>query len=95
MNRATQTALAQSLAGKRQYTQLVALFDNWDKYNQNVGYAEDSDGALQKMQDTYAESWEAASKRVKASMESIYSDVINDKVIITMTNALADMIEQV
>ena len=95
MNRATQTALAQSLAGKRQYTQLVALFDNWDKYNQNIDYAEDSDGALQKMQDTYAESWEAASKRVKASMESIYSDVINDKVIITMTNALADMIEKV
>lgn len=95
MNRATQTALAQSLAGKRQYTQLVALFDNWDMYNQNVDYAEDSEGALQKMQDTYAESWEAASKRVKASMENVYTDIINDKAIIAMTNALADMIDKV
>jgi TP901 family phage tail tape measure protein len=30
LNKAQQTALAQTVAGTRQYTQLVALMDNWD-----------------------------------------------------------------
>lgn len=95
MNKATQTALAQAIAGKRQYTQLVALFDNWDKYQQNMNFAENSDGALQKMQNTYAESWEAASKRVQVSLESIYTKVIDDKAVIGVTDLISDTIDEV
>jgi len=65
-------ALANTVAGQRQYAQFVALFDNWDKVQENRGIAEDSEGTLQEQADIYAESWEAASKRVKASAETIY-----------------------
>nr|DAF58710.1 MAG TPA: minor tail protein [Siphoviridae sp. ctxMM9] len=36
MNTATKSAVAQAVAGKRQYTQLMALFDNWDMYKENL-----------------------------------------------------------
>lgn len=85
-----QVALAQNVAGVRQYTQLIALMDNWDKFQQNLGVAQNSEGALQEQADIYAESWEGASKRVKASMQGIYDDLINDQAMIKGTNAVAD-----
>ena len=91
MNQAQKTAVAQVVAGKRQYTQLMALFENWDMFNANMNIAENSEGALQKMADTYAESWEAASARVQASMESIYGQVLNDEFIIKLTNGFASI----
>jgi hypothetical protein len=30
LGKAEKAALAQSIAGKRQYTQIMALFENWD-----------------------------------------------------------------
>ena len=53
-------ALAQTVAGVRQYTQLMALMNNWDYFKENVEVAEESTGTLQKQADIYAESWEAA-----------------------------------
>lgn len=92
MNQAQKTAVAQVVAGKRQYTQLMALFENWDMFQSNMNIAENSEGALQKMQDTYAESWKAASARVQASIEGIYNKILNDQAIITITNGIADLI---
>jgi hypothetical protein len=59
-----QAALAQSVAGVRQYTQLMALMENWDYFKDNLEVAKDATGTLQKQADIYAESWEAAQKRV-------------------------------
>ena len=55
MTSAEKTAIAQVVAGKRQYTQLMALFENWDMYNQNLDIAANSEGALQEMQDIYVD----------------------------------------
>lgn len=91
MSSAEKTATAQVVAGKRQYTQLMALFENWDMYQENMGIAKNSEGSLEEMAKTYAESWEAASNRVKASMETIYSALINDQAMIKMTNVIAEI----
>jgi TP901 family phage tail tape measure protein len=40
-------ALAQTVAGVRQYNQLIALMDNWDKFQDNLGTAKGSEGTLQ------------------------------------------------
>ena len=56
----------------RQYTQLVALMNNYDYFKENLEVARNSEGTLQKQADIYAESWEAAEKRVKASMQGLY-----------------------
>ena len=97
MNRASQTALAQALAGKRQYTQLVALFDSWDMYENNMAISADAEGALQKMQDTYTEGWEAASNKVKTSLEEVYNSllVFNDSKIIAGMNVAASAIDAI
>ena len=78
LNKDQQVALAQTVAGVRQYTQLVALMDNWDKFEMNLEVAEGAEGALQEQADIYAESWEAASTRVRAAAEEIYSALLND-----------------
>ena len=88
-----QIALAQTVAGVRQYTQLIALMDNWDFFEQNVKIAEDASGTLQEQADIYAESWEAARDRVKAASEEIYRQLLNDKFFIGLNNVLAETLK--
>lgn len=90
-----QMALAQTVAGVRQYNQLMTLMNNWDFMQENVNTAKNSDGALQKQQEIYEESWEAANKRVRASMEAIYTDLIDDEFFIDITNGFSGLIDSV
>jgi TP901 family phage tail tape measure protein len=91
----TQVALAQTVAGTRQYTQLVALMDNWDFMESNIATSKSSNGALQRQANIYAESWEAASKRVKAAAEEIFAELLDDKLFIGALNGIASLIEGV
>lgn len=88
-----QVALAQTVAGVRQYNQLIALMDNFDFYQQNLEAAKNSTGTLNKQQKIYEESWRAANDRVKASFEDIYNTLISDKFFIGFLNGLADVID--
>ena len=92
LGKAEQVSLAQTVAGTRQYTQLIALMDNWDFFRQNVNTARGSAGTLEAQAQIYAESWEAANKKVKASAEEIYSSLINDKFFIKLTNFFGDVL---
>lgn len=97
LSKAQQTALAQTVAGVRQYTQLVALMENWnngdnDSMMANLDTAYGSSGALQEQADIYAESWEASKDRVTASLEGIYDSLINDEFFIDLNNTLAKSI---
>ena len=93
LSSAQQTALAQSVAGVRQYTQLIALMDNWESMQRNLNVANTAEGTLQDQAEIYEESWAAASKNVKASLEGLYNDLIPTDFIIDMTNAIADIIQ--
>lgn len=93
LGREQQNALAQTVAGVRQYTQLVSLMDNWDFFKENLDTINDSEGALQEQADIFADSWEAARKRVKASWEGLYDDLIDTDGIIKLDNALADTLD--
>ena len=85
-------ALAQAVAGTRQYTQFMALMNNWNIFKENLATAENAEGSLQQQADTYAESWDAARKKVQASMEGLYDSILDDKFFIKMTNAVAGVI---
>ena len=87
-----QVALAQTVAGVRQYTQLVALMDNWDKFQKNLSVANNASGSLQKQADIYAESWEASRERVQAALEAIFNDLVSDEFFIDLNNALTKTI---
>ena len=90
LSRAEQVALAQTVGGVRQYTQLVNLMENKDYFKELVGVAKNSEGTLQKQADIYAESWEASKKRVQASLEEIYKQLVNDKFFIGLNDTLSD-----
>lgn len=92
---AQQVALAQTVGGVRQYQQFVALMDNWDKVQKNILVAANSEGTLQEQADIYAKSWEAAKKRVKASLEELYTTLIDDKFFIGLTDTLGKVINLV
>ncbi len=62
-----QIALAQSVAGIRQYTQFMALMDNWDVMEKNLDLTEQANGALQEQQRIYEESTKAAEERMKVT----------------------------
>lgn len=90
LSRAEQVALAQTVGGVRQYTQLVNLMENKDYFKELVGVAKNSKGTLQEQADIFAESWEASKKRVQASLEEIYKQLVNDKFFIGLNNTLSD-----
>ena len=92
LSRAEQVALAQTVGGVRQYTQLVNLMENKDYFKELVGVAKKSEGTLQEQADIYAESWEASKKRVQASLEEIYKQLVNDKFFIGLNDTLSDTI---
>ena len=70
----------------------MALMNNYDYFKENVGVAEQSTGTLEQQAEIYAESWEAAQKRVRAAAEGVYQDLIDDKFFISLNNGLADII---
>lgn len=93
-------ALAETVAGVRQWTHLIALMDNWDFFKENLAMAQDADGALEQQAEIYAESWEAARDRTKAAAEDIYNSLINpdfyikvDDLITPLLSGTADVID--
>ena len=92
LTQAQKMALAQTVGGVRQYTNLIALMDNWETMQQNVLTAQGSEGTLEEQAEIYAESWEAAKKRVRAAAESIYSSVVDDKFFIQLNNGFAGLL---
>ena len=90
-----QVALAQQVAGVRQYTQLMALMENWDFFQENLSTAYGSEGELERQALIYAESWEAARDRVTAAAENIYDSVINDNMFIDLDNAITPILNRI
>ena len=95
---AEQIALAQTVAGVRQYTHLISLMKYWDNGDSdsmmaNLNTSKGAEGTLQKQADIYAESWEAASKRVRAAAEGVYNDILDDEAFIDILNVIEDIIK--
>jgi TP901 family phage tail tape measure protein len=95
LDKAQQVALAKGVAGIRQYTQFIALMDNWDFMQENLKTVESSSGTLQKQADIYAESWEAATDRVKAAAQGIYRDLLPTEELTGMADGFAVFLEGV
>ena len=95
LSRAQKMAFAETAAGTMQYTKLVSLMDHWDDMKQNLAFAQDADGTLDEQAEIYAESWEAAQKRVRAAWEAIWNDLINDDFFITLLNGAEDALHAI
>ena len=76
LSKSQQTALAQNVGGTRQYPQLIALMENWDKVKENVQIATDATGTLEDKQAIYMESTSAHLKTMSAAWENFYDSLI-------------------
>lgn len=85
-------ALAETVAGVRQWTQLIALMDNWDFFQENLALAQGSKGTLEEQANIYASSWEAARDRTKAAAEDIYDSLINPDFFISLDDSITPVL---
>ena len=88
-----QVALAQTVAGVRQYTQLIALMDNWDTFNQNLKTAQTSAGTLEEQQAIYMESVDAHVQQLRTSWEELYSAIGDTKTINGVLDTLTGAVD--
>jgi TP901 family phage tail tape measure protein len=87
-----QMALAQTVAGTRQYTQLISLMDNYSDFKDNVGSSKGAEGTLSNQAAIYAQSWEAAQERVRAAMENVFDSLIDEDFFIDLANGMTKFI---
>ena len=71
-----QIALAQSVAGIRQYTQFIALMDNWDVMQKNIESTKEASGSLEEMQAIYEDSVEGAQNKARVAAEALKQSLI-------------------
>lgn len=87
LSREQQIALAQAMAGTRQYNNLLSLFDNWNMYTDALNTSKNAAGALQEQQDIYMESTAAHLQKLSTEVERTYDIIFDESVI----NGLADV----
>ena len=74
-----QVALAQSVAGVRQYNQLMALMNNWSDMEVNIERATNAAGTLNKQQDIYMESTSAHLEQLGSAAERVMDAFIDNE----------------
>ena len=92
---AEKQATAQVVAGKRQYTHVMALFENWDYYKNVLNETADAQGTLNEQNEIFAESWEAASNRVKDAWQKVIMNLNTENGLIDLINGFGEVIEVV
>ena len=90
-----QVALAQAVGGVRQYNQLIALMDNYDKMQQNVAIAKNSEGTLEKQFDAAKDSIESLDKELENVKEKLYQQIFNADMIKDFKKILIDIVETI
>lgn len=91
-------ATATAMAGTYQYNKFIAMMDNWDKVEKLTNTAFNSDGtANKKFEDNYLNSLEAKTNALKASMESLATNLISDDMysgVLDGTKAITDFVDK-
>lgn len=74
LNKDEQMALAQTVAGTRQYTYLISLMENWGDVTKNIDTAKNSTGELNKQQEVYNESLRARLNALQSAKDSLTTE---------------------
>lgn len=83
-----QVYLAQTMGGQRQITQLMALFENWNRYVDLLNVSLDSEGSLLEKNSVYMESTAAHLERLSAETQRTADILFDSDTINTFTDAL-------
>lgn len=93
LNKDQQIALAQQVAGIRQYNQFMALMENWDVMQDNLKLVKQSNGALEEQNRIYEESMAASQERMKAANEELKALIIGGDDLIPLYNFAGGALE--
>lgn len=89
---AQKQAAAVAMAGKRQYNNLIALFDNWDMYTDALNTSVKAVGTLQHQQDIYMESTAAHLQKLKTESQKTYDILFNQDDVNDFADALTGLL---
>lgn len=92
LTQAQKVSLAQSVSGVRQYSQFMALIDNADAFKENVNYAKESTGELEKEFTYYENSVAGAKARVENDLEAIKNTFLDENTLVPLLNTLDTML---
>lgn len=84
---AQRQAAAVAMAGKQQYSRLIALFDNWDMYEDALSASTGAMGTLNEQNEIYLESTEAHLQKLGTAWERVFDAMIDSE----STNQLIDI----
>lgn len=93
LSREQQIYLAQTMAGTRQYNNLIALFDNWKEYQSALNVSQKAAGTLQKQQNVYLESTTAHVNELNTAWDSLYHSTLDADTINTVTDGLKVLVK--
>lgn len=92
---AQQVAVAETVAGVRQYNQFLSLMNNYDTVLSNENLAKQSTGALEQQAEIWSKSWEAASKRVAETKAQLYDQILNDDSLIKLEDIFNGILKSI
>jgi TP901 family phage tail tape measure protein len=72
LTRNQQTSLAQTIAGTRQYSRMMALFDNWDMYQDAKKVSANASGTLGKQNEIALDTLDKKLEQLTTSTEKLY-----------------------
>lgn len=89
---AQRQAAAVAMAGKQQYSRLIALFDNWDMYTDALNESQNAMGTLNEQQEIYMESVEAHLQKLSTEAERTYDILFDTDAVNTMADAVTGLL---
>lgn len=90
---AQKQAAAVAMAGKRQYNNLVALFDNWDMYGEALETSMEAAGTLEKQQEIALDSLANKMDILRATSEDLYDSLINENDLKKLIDGLTQIVQ--
>lgn len=94
-SREAQVGLAQAMGGTRQYSNLTALFENWDKYQAALKVSQNATGTLQQQQEIYMDSIAAHMKQLTAEAENLYQTIFDADAVKDMFDGLTGIVKTI
>ena len=95
MGREQQIYLAQTMAGQRQMNNLIALFDNWNKYTEMLNVSMSAQGTLEEKNARYLESTQAHLNTLKSTWQDLYSTLLDTGEINTGIDLVTSLVQVV
>lgn len=95
LNQSQKAYIATSLAGTRQQTRLLAVFENYDRTLENIETSRNSAGATEAQQIKNMQSIEHSLNKVSLAIDNIITSISNNEFIVIGIEALAAALEGV